>query len=104
MACDPRTAARFRGGRVSELSSPKGSPLFLAKGHTDSAFRVAPRGISPFVPVDNVDNVDKWAAWPPSRRKERRNPVSPPPVAQEKSGSEQSVDGWIGRLQLIVLG
>ena len=43
-----RVTARFRGGRVSELSSPRGSPLFLAKGHNDRASRFAPAESGPF--------------------------------------------------------
>jgi hypothetical protein len=61
VAFDPKIAARLRGGRVSELSSLAGGPFLIAKFDTDSNFRVAPSGIWAFLPVDNVDNVDKWA-------------------------------------------
>ena len=61
MAFDPKIAARLRGGRVSELSSLAGGPFLIAKFDSDSNFRVAPSGIWAFVPVDYVDNVDKWA-------------------------------------------
>jgi hypothetical protein len=59
VASDPKIAARFRGGRVSELSSLAGGPFLIAKFDSDSASRVAPSGIWVVSPVDNVDNVDK---------------------------------------------
>ena len=61
VACDPKIADRVRGGRVSELSFLAVGPSLIANRHTDSAFRVAPSGIWPLVPVNNVDNVDKSA-------------------------------------------
>ena len=61
VACDPKIADRVRGGRVSELSFLAVGPFLIAKFDTDSAFRVAPRGIWRVLPVDNEDNVDKWA-------------------------------------------
>jgi hypothetical protein len=48
-------------GGVSEFLPVSGWSLLTAKCQHDSPVRVAPRRIWGPLPVDNVDNVDKWA-------------------------------------------
>jgi hypothetical protein len=75
VACAPKSTARFRGGRVSQLSSVAGSPFLIAKGHNGAAIRFAKGESCPFcLWITGISRIS------PRKRAAARNGPAPAPL------------------------